>query len=788
MRDAPASSFATVVSAETGLAPLICLSHLRWDFVFQRPQHLMTRFAQRRPVVYFEEPVRGARAIGLEVRVCPASGVRVATPQVPDGIEGACLAAVQRQLLDELIADQGIAAPVLWFYTPMMLPVARHLEASAVVYDCMDELANFRFAPPELLGLEDELLDRADVVFTGGHSLYEANRERHPRVYAFPSSVDRDHFAQARSPGTEPSDQTAVVEPRLGFFGVIDERLDLELIAALADARPDWSIVMVGPVVKISHDDLPRRPNIHWLGGRSYDALPAYLRGWDVALMPFALNEATRFISPTKTPEFLSAGRPVVSTPVRDVVRQYREVQGVVIAEADGFVRACETALSLAHQTEAWLPQVDDLLAQMSWDQTFLRMNRLIEETMRPARRPAVPVAEARPFPTTRPARRDHYDVLVVGAGFAGSVMAERLARHDGKRVLVVDRRPHIGGNAYDHIDADGLLVHAYGPHIFHTNSRDVFDYLSRFTRWRDYEHRVLAEVRGQQVPIPINRTTLSRLFGVTLQDDAAAAAFLAERAEPVNPVRTSEDVVVSAVGRELYALFFQGYTRKQWGLDPSELDRSVTARIPTRTNTDDRYFTDTFQAMPADGYTAMFEAMLDHPLIDVETGVDFRQVEREITYGRLVFTGPIDEFFDHCYGPLPYRSLTFRHETLDQARFQSVGTINYPDETVFYTRVTEFKHLTGQDHPRTSVVYEYPSATGDPYYPVPRPENQALYKRYEALALTRPDVTFVGRLASYRYYNMDQVVGQALATHRRMSQAAGGATEQATAGFRPAL
>lgn len=788
MRDAPTSPFATVVSADTGLAPLICLSHLRWDFVFQRPQHLMTRFAQRRPVVYFEEPVRGVSAIGLSVRLCPASGVRVATPQVPDGIEGACLVAVQRQLLDELIAEMKIQAPVLWFYTPMMLPVARHLEASAVVYDCMDELANFRFAPAELLGLEDELIDRADVIFTGGHSLYEAKRERHPRVFAFPSSVDREHFAQARNPGTEPSDQSAVPEPRLGYFGVIDERLDLDLIAGLADARPDWSIVMVGPVVKISEDDLPRRPNIQWLGSRSYDALPAYLRGWDIALMPFALNAATQFISPTKTPEYLSAGRPVVSTPVRDVVRQYGEVSGVVIAEGADFVAACETALELAARPDSWLPGVDDLLAQMSWDQTFLRMNRLIEDSMRPARPAATRAAEERAFPTARPARRDHYDVLVVGAGFAGAVMAERLARQDGKRVLVVDRRPHVGGNAYDHIDASGLLVHAYGPHIFHTNSKDVFDYLSRFTRWRDYEHRVLAEVRGEQVPIPINRTTLSRLFGANLPDDAAAAAFLAERAETVDPIRTSEDVVVSAVGRELYELFFQGYTRKQWGLDPSELDKSVTARIPTRTDTDDRYFTDQFQAMPAKGYTAMFEAMLDHPLIDVETGVDFRDVEKEIAFDHLVFTGPIDEFFDHRYGPLPYRSLTFRHETVDQSQFQAVGTVNYPDEAVPHTRVTEFKHLTGQDHPRTSIVYEYPSATGDPYYPVPRPENQALYKRYEALALARPDVTFVGRLASYRYYNMDQVVGQALATHRRMSQAARGATDAPAADFRPAI
>ena len=363
-----------------------------------------------------------------------------------------------------------------------------------------------------------------------------------------------------------------------------------------------------------------------------------------------------------------------------------------------------------------------------------------------------------------------HYDVLVVGAGFAGSVMAERLAADADKRVLVIDRRPHIAGNAFDVEDDAGVLIHQYGPHIFHTNSADVFAYLSRFTEWRPYEHRVLAEVEDKLVPIPINRTTLNALYDAGLETEDDVRAFLAARAEPVESVRTSEDVVVSAVGRELYGLFFRGYTRKQWGLDPSELDRAVTARVPTRTNDDDRYFTDTFQAMPARGYTAMFAAMLDHPNIEVRLGVEYGAVKRQVTYDHVVFTGPIDEFFDHRYGKLPYRSLRFQHETIDRPRFQEVAVVNYPNEDVPYTRVTEYKHLTGQETTRTSVTYEHPAAEGDPYYPIPRPENQALFKQYEALALAEPGVTFVGRLATYRYYNMDQVVAQALATYRRLT------------------
>jgi UDP-galactopyranose mutase len=404
------------------------------------------------------------------------------------------------------------------------------------------------------------------------------------------------------------------------------------------------------------------------------------------------------------------------------------------------------------------------------------------------AARRASPSRTAKTPPAAWPsARRSHYDALIVGAGFAGSVLAERLAS-EGKHVLLIDRRPHIGGNAFDRLDAAGVLIHQYGPHIFHTNSAEIFDYLSRFTEWRPYEHRVLADVRGALVPMPINRTTLNALYGADLKSDEEAEAFLASRAEPVERIRTSEDVVVNAVGRELYETFFRGYTRKQWGLDPSELDKSVTARVPTRTNTDDRYFTDAFQAMPKHGYTRMFENMLDNPLIHIETGVEYRDVVADVLHDRLIFTGPIDEFFDHRFGKLPYRSLRFEHETHDRETFQPVATVNYPDEATLWTRITEYKHLTGQTHRQTSVTYEYPTAEGDPYYPIPRAENQALFKRYEALAAQRPDVTFVGRLATYRYYNMDQVVGQALATWRRLSATprnaatAAGASPSATA------
>jgi UDP-galactopyranose mutase len=353
------------------------------------------------------------------------------------------------------------------------------------------------------------------------------------------------------------------------------------------------------------------------------------------------------------------------------------------------------------------------------------------------------------------------FDYLVVGAGYAGSVIAERLARKFNKRVLICDRRNHIGGNAYDHYNEDGILVHKYGPHIFHTNSAEVFEYLSQFTKWRNYEHRVLARVDGTLVPIPINLDTVNKLYNLNLTEDTLED-FFSSKAEKKEHIRTSEDVVVARVGRELYEKMFRGYTRKQWGLDPSELDASVTARIPVRTNRDDRYFTDAFQAMPLHGYTRMFENMLDHPNIKIMVNTDYRDIQGEIAYKEMVYSGPVDDYFGCRFGKLPYRSLEFKHEVHDRELFQPAPVVNYPQEHA-YTRITEFKYLTGQQHPKTAVVYEYPRSEGDPYYPVPRPENAVLYKQYEALARATPNVHFVGRLATYKYYNMDQVVAQAL-------------------------
>ena len=359
------------------------------------------------------------------------------------------------------------------------------------------------------------------------------------------------------------------------------------------------------------------------------------------------------------------------------------------------------------------------------------------------------------------------FDYLIVGAGFAGSVLAERLASQSGKKVLIVEKRNHIGGNAYDYYDEQGILVHKYGPHIFHTNARDVFDYLGQFTRWRPYEHRVLASVDGQLVPMPINLTTVNALYGLNLSADEIEG-FLASKAEKKERIETSEDVVVSKVGRELYQKFYKNYTRKQWDLDPSELDASVTARVKARTNKDDRYFTDSYQAMPLHGYTTMFQNMLSHPNIKIMLNTDYREIAGTIPYKKMIFTGPIDTYFDCCYGNLPYRSLEFTFETHQTEIFQPAATVNYPNDHA-YTRVTEFKYLTGQKHANTTLVYEYPTAQGDPYYPIPRPENNVLYRKYEALADNTPDVYFTGRLGTYKYYNMDQVVAQSLALYKKL-------------------
>jgi UDP-galactopyranose mutase len=364
--------------ARDGRPLLLCLSHLRWDFVFQRPQHLLTRAARDHEVVYFEEPVfkPGVSAPRLERHPVP-EGVSVAVPVLPGGAAGdpAAVAGAQRALLDGLLAPEAGRPLVAWFYTPMALEFAGHLAPDVTVYDCMDELSAFRGAPPGLLRLERDLLGRADLVFTGGRSLYEAKRDRHPRVFCFPSSIDAAHFGRARARRPDPADQAGIPRPRIGFFGVVDERMDLGLVRALAERRPDWRFVMVGPVAKIDPTSLPRSPNLHWLGGKSYADLPAYLSGWDAGFMPFALDESTRFISPTKTPEFLAAGLPVVSTPVLDVVRDWGEAGLVEIAKGpEAFADALTRALSRP-RTE-WLKAVDRRLAEISWDRTWGEMRR----------------------------------------------------------------------------------------------------------------------------------------------------------------------------------------------------------------------------------------------------------------------------------------------------------------------------------------------------------------------------------------------------------------------------
>ncbi|MBE9193663.1 UDP-galactopyranose mutase [Gloeocapsopsis crepidinum LEGE 06123] len=747
----------------TEIADVICLSHLRWKFVYQRPQHLLNRCAQRKRVFFIEEPIFSShQEERLEINR-DENGVWVVVPHLPEALSEDAIAPTLQKLIDNLFAQQNISKYICWYYTPMAIAFTRHLQPEAVVYDCMDELSAFKGASPALKNYEAELFRRADLVFTGGQSLYESKVNQHPNVYAFPSSVDVAHFAQARSQAAEPADQANIPHPRLGFFGVIDERMDIELLAGIADVRPDWHLVIIGPVVKIDPATLPQRENIHYLGTKDYKQLPAYLAGWDLAILPFAHNESTRFISPTKTPEYLAAGKPVVSTSIRDVVRPYGEMQLVRIADTiEEFVTAAQKAMQ-EDIASAWLSRVDGFLEQISWDRTWASMMQLINSAIAAKHDSTTSI----PQPPSIITRDFVFDYLIVGAGFSGSVIAERLAS-DGKTVLIVDKRNHIGGNAYDCYDEHGVLIHKYGPHIFHTNSREVFEYLSRFTQWRAYEHRVLASVDGQLVPIPINLDTINKLYGMNL-NSFEATEFFKSIGESREYIRTSEDVVVSKVGRELYEKFFRGYTRKQWGLDPSELDKSVIARIPTRTNRDDRYFTDIYQAMPRHGFTRMFENMLAHRNIKIMLNTDYQEIAKAIPCREMVYTGPVDEFFDFRYGKLPYRSLEFKHETHHTGVFQPAPVINYPNEHL-YTRVTEFKYLTGQEHHKTSIVYEFPQAEGDPYYPVPRPENQEIYKQYKALADITPGVYFVGRLATYKYYNMDQCVAQALVVYKQIA------------------
>ena len=774
---------------------LLCFSHLRWNFVTQRPQHLLTLAARKQRVFYWEEPVwndeeeaRSPVESFLEISK-KADSLWVVTPHLAHGTDWRD---EQRHLLDAFIAQHEISNYLSWYYTPMAYVFSNHLTPKVLVYDCMDQLSHFQNAPTELGEREQELLRAADVVFTGGRSLFEDKKELHKNVHLFPSSVDVSHFSMAKEMhGHVAEDQLSIPEPRVGFYGVLDERFDLQLLSEMAALRPEFQFVILGPIAKIDPSSLPSSANIHYLGSKTYEELPSYLAGWRVAILPFALNDSTRFISPTKTPEYLAAGKPVVSTPIRDVVREYGDFALVQIAEtSEAFAEALDRALKPA--TAEWTASVEGKLAESSWESTWAAMEQLIEEALvakvpparlvvdrslqtinsglAPISRKTLSVEVIVPPSVTaqngyRGKQAEQFDYIVAGAGFAGSVLAERLASQAGKKVLVIDKRDHVGGNAYDAYNSDGILIHKYGPHIFHTNSDDVVAYLSKFTSWRPYEHRVLSSVDGMLLPVPINLDTINRLYGLQL-DEVGMKAFLDKRTIQPITIKTSEDIVISRVGRELYEKFFRNYTRKQWGLDPSQLDAAVAGRIPVRYDRDDRYFTDTFQAMPQHGYTKMFERMLDQKGITVRLGVDFADVVRQSPKAKIIYTGPIDEYFGFKFGPLPYRSLHFRHETLEQETFQSAPVVNYPNEQEF-TRITEFKYLTGQKHQKTSVVYEYPRANGDPYYPIPRPENTALFARYRELAEQVPDVVFCGRLANYKYFNMDQVVAQALKTFR---------------------
>jgi glycosyltransferase involved in cell wall biosynthesis len=388
----PARSPTSFVPRYTGKpAPLLaCFSHLRWDFVWQRPQHLLSRAAKHYRVLQIEEPLfEDGAAPRIDISKRPG-GMTIAVPVLPTGMSLHDAVRAQRRLVGRLLAAEPEENRIFWYYTPMAMAFTSHLDCALCVYDNMDELSLFRGASQELIDRENELFLRADVVFTGGMSLYEAKRNRHPNVHGFPSSIDFGHFAKARrmDGDPEPADQAHIPHPRLGFFGVVDERMDVELVGALAELRPDWHLIMIGPVVKIDPATLPRRDNIHWLGPKSYADLPRYLSRWDVGLMPFALNESTRFISPTKTPEFLAAGVPVVSTPITDVVRPYGEKGFVEIAKTPLEV-ARKAQLLLERPKQPWLTRVDRHLAAGSWDKTWSAMHKLMLEAMGEAERPA---------------------------------------------------------------------------------------------------------------------------------------------------------------------------------------------------------------------------------------------------------------------------------------------------------------------------------------------------------------------------------------------------------------
>jgi UDP-galactopyranose mutase len=451
---------------------LICFSHLRWDFVYQRPQHLISRFATVYTVYFVEEPYHDSIGEPKLSFIPKKDNLWIVRPHLLPGTSHEEGVKVQKSLLDKFLKTKNLEDIIFWYYTPMALAFSGHIKPALTIYDCMDELSHFKNAPAKLTEFEDELLIKSDVVFTGGQCLYEHKKHRHNNIHPFPSSIDKKHFEQARTVYEQPIDQKDIKGPKLGFYGVIDERFDIELVKEMAIQRPNWQFVLLGPVVKINRDSLPQLPNVHMLGGKSYEELPHYVSGWDIALIPFAINESTKFISPTKTPEYLASGVPVVSTPITDVVHPYGDKGLVKIAStAEEFVTAAEQYMQM--DRTKWLPEVDDFLSDKSWSATFTEMMKRINSTL----------ATKKNRPAGKPVKQYTYDYLIVGAGFAGSVLAERLASAGNKKILIIDKRNHIGGNAYDYYNEDGILVHKYGPHIFHTNSADVFNYLNKVYR-----------------------------------------------------------------------------------------------------------------------------------------------------------------------------------------------------------------------------------------------------------------------------------------------------------------
>ncbi|HEX8677974.1 MAG TPA: NAD(P)-binding protein, partial [Segetibacter sp.] len=428
---------------------LICFSHLRWDFVYQRPQHLISRFATIFTVYFVEEPFHDAPGEPTLSLTSKNDNLWIVRPHIPAGTNIEETEKILKILLDRLLKNKNSDDVIFWYYTPMALSFSSHYKPALTIYDCMDELSHFKNAPRRLKEFEDALLKKADLVFTGGQSLYDYKKDRHHNIHPFPSSIDKKHFEQARTVKEEPEDQKNISGLKLGFYGVIDERFDVDLIKSIALLRPDWNLLLLGPVVKINPDALPKLPNVHLLGGKSYDELPHYVSGWDIALIPFAINDSTKFISPTKTPEYLAAGVPVVSTPIRDVVKPYGEKGIVKIAStAEEFVASAEEYMRM--DRKKWLPEVDEFLSDKSWSATFMEMMKKVNSTLNTNKK-SKPVYRS---------TRYTYDYLIVGAGFAGSVLAERLASVGNKKILIIDKRNHIGGNAYDYYNEDGLLVH----------------------------------------------------------------------------------------------------------------------------------------------------------------------------------------------------------------------------------------------------------------------------------------------------------------------------------------